>query len=201
MKFLLKRNFKNFKKQYFRSKCPIYALIGIIFLLSVLIFFILPLNIFAQEDTSEVNQTLLKEIDTNGYPNIDIYLNFKEGSELGLAALEKSNFKIIEDNKEIKDFNIKKVAEISEPIGVALVIDTSGSMKGKPLEDAINAATVFLKEMRNIDKIAVVGFSDNVTVYSPFTSNMQTLENSVAGITAKGETSLFDGIIEGYKSV
>ena len=205
MKFLLKRNFKNFKNQYFRSKCLIYTSIGIILLLSVLIFFIIPLNIFAQENTSEVNQTssqesqqiILKEIDTNGYPNIDIYLNFKEGSELGLATLEKSNFKIIEDNKEIKDFSIKKVAEISEPIGVALVIDTSGSMKGKPLEDAINAATVFMKEMRNIDKIAVVGFSDNVTIYSSFTSNMQTLENSVAGITAKGETSLFDGIIEG----
>jgi tight adherence protein B len=193
---------KNILQQYKHSP-KLFA--GIILLVIISIFFSLVPSVFAQGNSNEgksipvteSREIILKDIDTNGYPNIDIYLNFKEGSPLGLTSLDKSNFKILENNNEIKDLSVKKIAEISEPIGVVLVIDTSGSMKGKPIGDAVNASRVFMKEMRDIDKISIVGFSDNVTVYSHFTSERQILENSIAAVTAKGETSMFDGIVEG----
>ncbi|GAG72164.1 unnamed protein product, partial [marine sediment metagenome] len=63
-----------------------------------------------------------------------------------------------------------------------------------PIVDAIDAALVFMNEMRSIDEFAVVGFADEVTIYSNFTSNRQKLKEFISEITAEGETSLYDGI-------
>ena len=146
---------------------------------------------------STLGEAFIKEIDTAGFPNINLYLSFKEGSRLGLQELEKSNFTIKENNQEISDFTVKKIGETDEPIATVLVIDTSGSMKGYPINNAKNAALSFIDNMRDIDKIAIVGFADTVTEYSAFTSDKTVLKKSIEAITAKGETSLFDGIIKG----
>ncbi len=146
---------------------------------------------------STLGEAFIKEIDTAGFPNINLYLSFNEGSRLGLQELKNNNFIIKENNQEIKDFTVKKIGETDEPIATVLVIDTSGSMKGDPINNAKNAATSFIDNMRDIDKIAVVGFADTVTEYSAFTSDKTVLKKSIEAITAKGETSLFDGIIRG----
>jgi tight adherence protein B len=146
---------------------------------------------------SSSGDIIIKEVDNAGFPNISIYLNFKEGSQLGLTALNNNNFEIVENDIPVTDFVVEKVGETTEPIGTVLVLDTSGSMKGEPIEDAIDASTVFIDEMRDIDKIAIVGFSDNVAVHSNFTSDKQALKNSVNILDAGGETALFDGIITG----
>ena len=144
-----------------------------------------------------LGEAFIKEIDTAGFPNINLYLSFKEGSRLGLQELEKNNFIIKENNQEIKDFTVKKIGETDEPIATVLVIDTSGSMKGDPINNAKNAAVSFIDNMRDIDKIAIVGFADTVTEYSAFTSDKTVLKKSIEAITSEGETSLFDGIIKG----
>ena len=188
----------------FKIKLVISYLIAILLLL----FCFLPVGtIYA--DSMEENATttsapqsssgdiIIKEVDNAGFPNISIYMNFKEGSQLGLTDLNKNNFEIVENDTLVADFVVEKVGETTEPIGTVLVLDTSGSMKGKPIEDAIGASTVFIDEMRDIDKIAVVGFSDEVAVHSNFSSDRQALKNSVSSLEASGETALFDGIITG----
>jgi tight adherence protein B len=143
------------------------------------------------------NDMIVKEVDVAGFPNISVYINFREDSRLGSLELNNNNFIILENESTVKDFEVKKVGEISEPIGVVLVLDTSGSMRGKPINDAIKAAVTFIDEMRDIDKIAIVGFADEVTTYSSFTSNKEQLKSSIDDLSAIGETSLFDGILEG----
>jgi tight adherence protein B len=149
--------------------------------------------------SSTSGQAVIKNVDTAGFPNISLYLSFREGSKLGLINLEKEDFKIIENNKEIKDYNIEQVGQTDEAVGVVLVIDTSGSMKGEPLKNAKSAASAFIEEMRETDKTAIVGFSDTATVFSPFTSDKPTLKGSIESIEAAGETALFDGILKGVE--
>jgi tight adherence protein B len=146
---------------------------------------------------STLGEAFIKEIDTAGFPNIDLYLSFKEGSQLGLKDLGKNNFIIKENTLEIKDFTVKKISETNEPIATVLVIDTSGSMKGEPINNAKNAAISFIDNMRDIDKIAIVGFADVVTEYSTFSSDKTVLKKSIESMSSEGETSLFDGIIRG----
>ena len=160
-------------------------------LAAILLFMTLPVSVFAQE-TQDV---IIKNTDIDEYPQVSIYLNFKEGSELGSQDLTQENFNVLENGEKVKDLSIERVARITEPIGVVLVIDTSGSMIGKPIEDAQVAASLFMDEMRKIDRFAVVGFADSVTVYSKFTSDRTRLKDSISQTVAWGETSLFDGLM------
>jgi len=182
----------------------IYRLVIIFVFMAISVFFTLNSLVFAlgtesssDQLSQESEQIVIKNIDTKKYPEINIYLNFKEGSFLGLSSLDKSNFIITENNAPVENFDFTKIGEITEPVEIVLVIDASGSMKGSPISDATNAANTFIDEMGGNDRIAVIGFSDEVVIYSNFSSNKQQLKDSISHIAAAGETALFDGIIKG----
>ena len=149
-----------------------------------------PALLFAQESSG----IIINETDIDDYPEVDLYISFEEGSALGALDLQQEDFSVFENSEKVQDILAERIAVISDPIGVVLVIDTSGSMKGKPIEDAKSAALVFMNEMRKVDEFAIVGFADEVTTYSNFTSDRQKLAESISQINAEGETSLFDGL-------
>ena len=149
-----------------------------------------PALLFAQESSG----IIINETDIDDYPEVNLYISFEEGSELGALDLKQEDFSVFENSEKVQDILAERIAVISDPIGVVLVIDTSGSMKGEPIEDAKSAALVFMNEMRRVDEFAIVGFADEVTTYSNFTSDRQKLAESIDQIKAEGETSLFDGI-------
>ena len=137
----------------------------------------------------------VRSVETGKYPDVDLFINFSEGSRLGAMDLEAQNFSITENGIEVEDLTISRVSQVEDPIGVVLAIDTSGSMRGQPMEDAKKAALVFMEEMRPIDEFAIVGFATEVTAYVDFTSRRQLLANAVMGMEAGGHTALFDGVI------
>jgi len=159
---------------------------------SMLLFMLNPFLLKA--DTSQNSDIILKKIYSEKFPDIIFYIDFKEGSQLGSIDLTAEDLNIVENGQQIKNVVVEKADTVNEPIGVVLVLDTSGSMKGEPIEAAKSATALFIDEMRKIDKFAIVGFSDNIRVYSSFTRDRQQLYSSIAQIEAKGETSLFDGI-------
>jgi len=168
-----------------------YLLLSIIFLIIIFsMVFISPLPAYAQES----GDILIKNIDFDYYPKIDIYINFEEDSLLESTNLEQENFIVLENGKNVSNLSVKALGEIAEPIGVVLAIDTSGSMEGEPIKDAISAVSLFVDEMREIDKTAALSFADSVIIHSGFTSDHNKLEDSISGIEAEGDTSLFDGI-------
>jgi tight adherence protein B len=195
-----------FGNNKFKKSKLTYGLIIIFVFITGIVFFVLNSFLFAQgtESTSqqllqESEQIVIKDIDTKKYPEINIYLNFKAGSFLGLSSLDKSNFIITENNEPVKNFDFAKIGEVNEPVEIVLVLDASGSMKGSPIIDATNAANTFIDEMGGSDRIAVIGFSDEAFIYSNFSSNKQQLKNSISQVAAAGETALFDGIIKGLE--
>jgi len=195
-----------FVNNKFKKSKLIYRLIIIFVFITSVVFFALNSFVFAQGTESssqqlsrESEQIVIKEIDTKKYPEINIYLNFKAGSFLGLSSLDKSNVTITENNEPVKNFDFAKIGEINEPVGIVLILDASGSMKGSPIVDAIDASNTFIDEMGGSDKIAVIGFSDEAIVYSSFSSDKQQLKDSISHVTAAGETALFDGIIKGLE--
>jgi len=149
---------------------------------------------FLKAEESSNSDIVLKKLNTDEFPKIVFFIDFKEGSKLGSVELKKENLKILEDKNEIKNFIIEKIDTVKEPVGVVLLLDTSGSMKGAPIEAAKAATLFFIDQMRKIDKFAIVGFSDEIKIYSPFTKDREQLKNSIAQVEAKGETSLFDGL-------
>ena len=99
----------------------------------------------------------------------------------------------------VQNLETVPLGESTTPVGVVLVIDTSGSMQGAPIESAITAAKAFVDQKRTTDSIAIVTFSDTAVVQSPFTTNAIDLNNRLDTIIAEGETAFNDGVILGLQ--
>jgi tight adherence protein B len=184
-----------FKKTAIMLKKHFFRIFIAAFLATITIFiFFIGNPQFLKADASTGSDIVLNKIYTDEFPKIVFYIDFKEGSKIGSLDLKNEDIKIVEGKSEVKNLVVEKVDTVSEPIGVVLVLDTSGSMKGEPIENAKLATMFFIDQMRKIDKFAVVGFSDDIKVYSPFTKDRAQLKNSINQVEAKGETSLFDGI-------
>jgi Ca-activated chloride channel family protein len=91
------------------------------------------------------------------------------------------------------------------PMDVALVIDTSGSMAGAKIENARNAASTLVKNLKDGDIVSRDSFSDNAKTLVPPTrldsrSRQQILE-AIARLTPTGSTNMFDGLTMGESQV
>ena len=97
----------------------------------------------------------------------------------------------------VSNLEVAPLGESSVPVGVVLVIDTSGSMQGAPIDAAKGAAKSFIAQKRPEDSIALVTFADTAVVQTGFTTNAADLNGRIDAITADGETAFNDGVILG----
>ncbi|NQV05853.1 VWA domain-containing protein, partial [bacterium] len=83
----------------------------------------------------------------------------------------------------------------SRPTAVILVIDTSGSMDGAPMEGAVAAATAFLERLPETADVAVVSFGDTPTVTAEPGTSPSDAAAALSTLSAGGETSLYDAVL------
>jgi len=110
------------------------------------------------------------------------------------------------DNLEQKDFRVwvegKPVTldtferDESAPVSFAFLVDTSGSMKiASKLEMAKDAIRQIVANRRPGDDFALFAFSDDeVRPVAPFSKDPTQLLHALVGLTAEGETALFDAV-------
>jgi Ca-activated chloride channel family protein len=86
---------------------------------------------------------------------------------------------------------------------LALVIDSSGSMEGRPLEQAKRCAQWVVSRMRAHDRVAVVQFNQDVKLLWPAAEvgNGQALSQTIGRIESGGCTALHGGWLEGAKAL
>jgi uncharacterized protein YegL len=83
------------------------------------------------------------------------------------------------------------------PVDVALVIDQSGSMSGRPIREARNAASDFVDLMNlreDHDAVAVISFSGAASVPQSFTYNRGDAVSAIQGIMDGGGTDIAAGV-------
>jgi hypothetical protein len=83
---------------------------------------------------------------------------------------------------------------------VMLVVDTSGSMTGHPIEVALGAAASFVAQMPAGVRIGVESFGREIKVLSAPTVNRAFVTQQLAGLTAGGDTPLHDAVITATRS-
>lgn len=147
-----------------------------------------PLALPAQEP----EQLAIQAVDTSEYPTV----SFRATVPPALAGQsDEIEFTVSENGSEMSDAKAEHVKGESAPASVVLVVDTSGSMEGRPLTDAKAAAKGFIEKLGPDAQVALVAFSDVPEILSGLTEDRSSLLGEVSGLSAQGETALYDGVV------
>jgi Ca-activated chloride channel homolog len=118
-----------------------------------------------------------------------------------VSGLTTQNFKVFEDGRQ-QDITLFK--EEDTPVTVGLIVDHSYSM-GSKLSAVSLAVNAFAHSSNQEDEMFVVDFNENVTVEimrgKPFTHEVAELQQALSAVTARGQTALYDAVIEGLTHV
>jgi len=90
------------------------------------------------------------------------------------------------------------------PKGAAFlfVLDTSGSVKGAPLEGIKRSALDFIRLMGANDRAGILTFNDSAELVRDFTAQKKSLEREISRLkTAGRRTVLFDALMEGIRAI
>jgi len=89
------------------------------------------------------------------------------------------------------------------PLDLALVIDRSSSMAGRPIAAALESAVRIVNGLRDDDRVTVVAFDDRIEVIQALTpvTDRATLVSRIRSIDSRGSTNLFGGWEEGVKQL
>lgn len=131
----------------------------------------------------------IRKVDTTAFPEVTI------SAQVVGPTPDLGSFALRENGRILTDFDVVPIAKTDTPVGVVLVVDTSGSMRpGGKMEAAKEAARQFVAQKQPNDQLAIVAFSDQPRVVSGFTSASSHLTQAINELTAAGETALFDAV-------
>jgi Ca-activated chloride channel family protein len=107
-----------------------------------------------------------------------------------VSGLKRENFKVFEDsiNQNVVSFSQEDV-----PVSLGIVIDTSGSMRGK-FDDVTKAALAFMRASNPNDEVFLVGFNDEVELIEDYTNDVDLISDDLNNATVTGGTALWDAI-------
>ena len=119
----------------------------------------------------------------------------KNSEESSFATQEVQINKGIVASDQVK----KRRSQTTIPRYTVLVLDTSGSMTGLPMQKAKAAANKFVTQMlaaKGENYIAIVGFSTGAKVYSQFTTSSSALEQAISNLSENGGTETNQGLLK-----
>lgn len=117
---------------------------------------------------------------------------FDENTNAFVTSLIRDDFIVYEDGQRQKIENFSRETDI--PLTLAMLIDTSTSVKPK-LDFEKEAATSFFQSvLRENDRAMLVEFDSGVTLRQDFTNDPNKLATEINKLRAQGETALYDAI-------
>lgn len=112
-----------------------------------------------------------------------------------IAGLRSTDFTVYEGGAERK---VVEVTPATEPFNLILLLDVSGSVEER-IDFIRKAARDFLNTASPQDRIAIIGFRDDIQIISDFTTDRSLLSKKLDDFDAGGATSLYDAL--GYSLV
>ncbi len=112
-----------------------------------------------------------------------------------VSGLNKENFKLYEDGvaQEILSFSQDDV-----PVSMGLLLDLSGSMRGK-FDQVTKSARAFIQASNPQDQVFLIGFNDEVDLLQDYTSDIDEINDALENASIMGGTALYDAIYLGVQ--
>ncbi|MHB1413910.1 MAG: VWA domain-containing protein [Chloroflexota bacterium] len=137
----------------------------------------------------------ISKVNSARFPTVTSYVTVVDGTGRPVLGLNAGSLEVHEDGKPVQGLQVGTVVNEQEPLMVALIIDTSGSMGGKAIVDAKAAAVTFIQGLGGNEQAAVISFSERPALVQPFTDNKDDLTKAIASLDAVGNTAFNDALI------
>jgi Ca-activated chloride channel family protein len=127
---------------------------------------------------------------------VNIVFSVTDKQDRTIPGLKAEDFLVFEDKKAQKIEYFSDLSAGNEvPLTIALLIDTSGSVKDK-LEFEKQTAAEFLETVlrKNKDLALLIQFDSEVNLVHDFSNDAQTLIGALDALAAGNSTSLYDAI-------
>jgi VWFA-related protein len=113
--------------------------------------------------------------------------------------LTASAFSVEETGSASSVLRVDNVLNEQTGVAVILTLDTSGSMFGSAIVQSRTAASGFVRGLQSADQAAIVSFSSQVTVQDGLTGDRTSSLAAIDRLAARGDTSLYDAVIESVR--
>jgi len=146
-------------------------------------------------------------VDVSAFPKVVVAVTVRDANGVPVTDLAAGAFEVNEDRaaQARSILAIEQAVNPEIPVGLVLVMDISGSMAGRPMEDAQSAALALLGNLGADDQVAFLAFADLVDLDVPdptreasFTQDHDAIAVLVEDLEAAGGTPLYDAL---YKAV
>lgn len=149
-------------------------------------------------------QLYVSKVDYSSFPNIKAYANVSGQKDriFGLANdYSDKDFVLTDTNYKIQNFKLTKNST-DDGASIALILDHSGSMQGRPFEDAKLAVLSCLDNKSSKENFSVVTYSDNASIISGLNNDVAVLKSAVNLINyPDGGTNISDGLFKGIETL
>lgn len=161
-------------------------------LLALPLSFILYTQTQAQEASNPPAKVEVGPIDDSEFPRLKLLVSVLQEDGIPRVDLTPEDFTTLVDGQNVNIISVENIQDRDLAISVVLVIDSSESMLGRPMENAKSAALAFIDRLAPVDEIAIVDFDSSVRIAQEFTSDFDAARNAINGLQAAGQTALYD---------
>lgn len=142
-------------------------------------------------------------------PEIEMLVTVRDANGIPITGLNPEQFELVEDGRITQPPDeVTTRVNPEATISTMLVVDVSGSMRGKPIDEAKKAAISFVDQLGAQDRAGIIAFGDRLNVdlttlaagkELDFTTDKNAVRNVVDLLDTKvaGDTPLYDGIYKG----
>jgi len=149
----------------------------------------------------------IDDLNTDSYPDMKVLVTARDANGVPILDLGADSFELIEDGKvSFRPAEVTAQVNPDAAVSVMLVIDISGSMRGKPIEEAKRAANAFIDKLNEADRAGIIAFADEIDLENlvdgkeiGFTTDKNALRNLVDQLDTRigWDTPLYDAIYKG----
>ena len=138
------------------------------------------------------------QVDDAKFPAMEVIVSAADASGHTIPGLTKDAFLVVEDGNPV---DISSVQEMTRgvPLYIALAIDTSGSMKGEPLEATRQAVETLVGQLTPQDRISLITFGTDVETAVPLTVSHRSVVTALQNIRLTKYTRLYDGAYQAVR--
>jgi Ca-activated chloride channel family protein len=122
---------------------------------------------------------------------VEVYATVTDERGELVTGLRQNDFQVYEDN-QLQDISTFAAGEF--PLTVALGVDRSWSMAGKPLELAKQASRGFLNQLKTGDRSMVVAISSTAEVIAPLSADRLMQGRAITALDPWSTTALRDAV-------